>query len=286
MEYEVESVIGAPESAGVNDPAVERVIAEMRSTTDGTLSLKEMSEVAHLSPYHFARTFRKVTGISPGEFMTSLRIERAKRLLLNTDLNVGEVCFEGGYNSLGTFTTRFTQLVGLSPTRLRRLPAEATPVLDLLASDDFFSTPSSNYYSSATTNSGVSGRITTPDIGDVLIFVGLFPGAIPQHRPLAGTILTSPGAFRLSPVPDGRYHLMAAALPRRVDPLAYLLPDSDLRVGRSPSPVVVRGGITSAPADIALHPPRNTDPPILVALLSLLLEEASIKTASTKIRAR
>ena len=277
----MESVAEAPESAGVDHPAIERVISEMRSTTDGALSLGEMSEVAHLSPYYFARTFRKVTGISPGEFMTSLRIERAKRLLLNTDLKVGEVCFEGGYNSLGTFTTRFTQLVGLSPARLRQLPAEAAPVLDVLTSHDFFSTPSSNFHSSAATNTGVSGRITTPDISDVLIFVGLFPGAIPQHRPVVGTILTSPGAYRLSPVPDGSYHLMAAALPRQVDPLAYLLPDNDLRVGRSPSPVVVRGGSTSVPAHIALHPPRNTDPPILVALLALLLEEAS-----TKIRAR
>ena len=273
----MESVTEAPESARIDHPAIERVIAEMRSTSDGALSLEEMSEVAHLSPYHFARTFRKVTGISPGEFMTSLRIERAKHLLLNTDLKVSEVCFEGGYNSLGTFTTRFTQLVGLSPTQLRRLPAEAAPVLDLLGSDGFFSAPSSNFYSTAATHSGVSGRITTPDISEVLIFVGLFPGAIPQHRPVAGTILTSPGAYRLSPVPDGRYHLMAAALPRQVDPLAYLLPDSDLRVGRSPSPVVVHRGVTSAPTHIALHPPRNTDPPILVALLALLLEEASIK---------
>ena len=276
----MKSIAEAPESARVDHPAIERVIAEMRSTTDGALSLEEMSEVAHMSPYHFARTFRKITGISPGGFMTSLRIERAKRLLLGTDLKVGEVCFEGGYNSLGTFTTRFTQLVGLSPARLRQLPAEAAPVLGALASDGF-STPSSNFRSTAATNSGVSGRITTPDISDVLIFVGLFPGAIPQHRPVAGTILTSPGAYRLSPVPDGSYHLMAAALPRQVDPLAYLLPDNDLRVGRSPSPVVVRGGSTSVPAHIALHPPRNTDPPILVALLALLLEEAS-----TKIRAR
>src|SRR5919202_3874927 len=105
MEHEMKSIAEAPESARVDHPAIERVIAEMRSTTDGALSLEEMSEVAHLSPSHFARTFRKITGISPGGFMTSLRIERAKRLLLNTDLKVGEVCFEGGYNSLGTFTT-------------------------------------------------------------------------------------------------------------------------------------------------------------------------------------
>ncbi len=232
----MESVIKASETAVVHRPAIERVISEMRNVTDGPLSLEEMSEVAYLSPYHFARTFRKITGVAPGEFMTSLRVERAKRLLLKTDLNVGEVCFEVGYNSLGTFTTRFTRLVGLSPSRLRHLPEEAAPVLDLLTSDSSFSPPSSDSYSVTDTHGGVSGRIVASDTREVLIFVGLFPGAIPQRRPVAGTILTSPGAYRLPPVPDGCYQLMAAALPRHVGPLAFLLPDGELRRRQEPGP--------------------------------------------------
>ncbi|MGI9049733.1 MAG: helix-turn-helix transcriptional regulator [Rubrobacteraceae bacterium] len=249
---------------------VEQVIAEMRKGVGGPLSLGDMADIAHLSPYHFARTFRRVTGVPPGEFLSALRLEEAKRLLLTTDLSVSEICFETGYSSLGTFTTRFKRLVGMSPGRLRRLPEEAAPVLDLLTAADPF--PSPSYVA------GMHGQITAPDTDEALIFVGLFPGAIPQRRPVAGTILTSPGAYMLPPVPDGCYQLMAAALPRCVDPLAYLLPDNALRVGRSPSPVLVRTGTTSGPTDVTLRPPRNTDPPVLVALLVLLLERVSENT--------
>jgi AraC-like DNA-binding protein len=67
-----------------------------------------MTGIAHLSPYHFARTFRRITGIPPGEFLGALRLQRAKELLLTTDLFTSEVCYEVGYASFGTFTSRFT----------------------------------------------------------------------------------------------------------------------------------------------------------------------------------
>ncbi len=109
---------------------VERVVAEMRERVDETLSLRAMAEIAHLSLYHFARTFRRVTGIPPGEFLGALRLQRAKELLLTTDLSASEVCFEVGYKSLGTFTSRFTQLVGVSPGRMRRLTEELSAALE------------------------------------------------------------------------------------------------------------------------------------------------------------
>ncbi len=110
--------------------AVERVIAAMHRHEDGALYLHTMAEMANLSPYHFARTFREVTGIPPGEFLTAVRLERAKRLLLGTEIGVAEVCFEVGYESVGTFATRFKDLVGLSPGRMRRLPEELHAALD------------------------------------------------------------------------------------------------------------------------------------------------------------
>lgn len=102
--------------------AVERVIAAMRERVGDALPLPTMAEIAHLSPYHFARVFWQVTRIPPGEFLSALRLERAEQLLLTTDLSVAEIYFEVGYNSLGKFTTRFTGLVGLYPGRVRGLP--------------------------------------------------------------------------------------------------------------------------------------------------------------------
>jgi AraC family transcriptional regulator len=58
--------------------AAERVIAAMRERADGTLPLSAMAEIAHLNPYYFARVFRRITGVTPGEFSTALRLERSR----------------------------------------------------------------------------------------------------------------------------------------------------------------------------------------------------------------
>src|SRR5436305_13305219 len=101
--------------------AVERVITAMRQRLDDDFSLEEMANVAYMSPFHFNRIFRQLTGVPPCQFMSALRLESARRLLLTTRLSVTDVCLEVGYSSLGTFVRRFTDLTGLSPRNLRRL---------------------------------------------------------------------------------------------------------------------------------------------------------------------
>ena len=254
------------DNATLHRPAVERVVAAMRDDgADGPLSLRDMADVACLSPYHFSRVFKGVTGVPPGEFMGALRLERAKRLLLSTDLSVGEICFEVGYESLGTFTSRFTRLVGVPPGRMRRLPEALGSASEAVR--EFEPTPRA----SALPDGGVVFR-AGPYLERALIFVGLFPGVIPQGRPVAGTVLNKPGVGRLSPVPDGLYRLMAAALPYSDDPSKLLLPGDALRVGRGEHPVLVRGGRYEEVADVKLRPLRSTDPPVLVALPALFLE--------------
>ena len=238
----------------------------MREGTDGPLSLRDMADVAHLSPFHFARVFKGVTGISPGEFSGALRLERAKRLLLTTDLSVADVCFEVGYESLGTFTARFARLVGVPPGRMRRLPEELDSVLGEAREPD--PTPRT----SVASEEAVAFRIGGPYPEGAVIFAGLFPGFIPQGRPTAGEILSSPGVHRITAAPDGRYHLMAAAVPFSHDPLDLLLPGDALRVGRGERPITVRRGRSGAVAVVTLRPPRTTDPPVLVALPALFLE--------------
>lgn len=256
-------MVGAASSPHLT--AVQRVITAMRRFEDGVLCLRTMAEIANLSPYHFARTFRMVTGIPPGEFLTAVRLERAKHLLLGTDIGVAEACFEVGYESVGTFATRFRNLVGLPPGRMRRLPEELREALVRADKEPWSSPPRE-------AGAGVTFRVHEPDLTGSMIFAGLFPTAVPQGRPVAGTILSAPGRYKFWPVPDGRYHLMAAALPRLEDPWRLLLPGDSLRVGRAHHPVVVRSGRADAIADVALRPTRSTDPPVLVALPALLLE--------------
>jgi len=79
-----------------------------------------------MSPGHFSRQFRAAYGESPYSYLMTRRIERAMALLRRGDLNVTEVCFEVGCASLGTFSTRFTELVGMPPSEYRRHAAGAT----------------------------------------------------------------------------------------------------------------------------------------------------------------
>src|SRR5229473_7326641 len=100
--------------------AVERAIQAMHTHLHELLTLEDLVSVACLSPYHFNRVFGRLIGIPPGEFLTALRFQMARRLLLTTPLSVTGICFEVGYTSTGSFTSRFTQLVGLSPRLLRQ----------------------------------------------------------------------------------------------------------------------------------------------------------------------
>jgi AraC-like DNA-binding protein len=90
------------------------------------LDVEALARGAHMSAGHLSRQFRLAYGESPYSYLMTRRIERAMALLRRGDLSVTEVCFEVGCSSLGTFTTRFTELVGMSPGAYRRQEAGAT----------------------------------------------------------------------------------------------------------------------------------------------------------------
>ena len=83
------------------------------------LDVPALARVALMSPGHFSRSFRAAYGETPYSYLMTRRIERAKMLLRRGDLTVTEVCFEVGCTSLGSFSTRFTELVGESPSTYR-----------------------------------------------------------------------------------------------------------------------------------------------------------------------
>ncbi len=80
------------------------------------LNVEELARGAHMSAGHLSREFKKAYGESPYSYLMTRRIERAMALLRRGDLTVTEICFEVGCQSLGTFSTRFTELVGVPPS--------------------------------------------------------------------------------------------------------------------------------------------------------------------------
>jgi transcriptional regulator GlxA family with amidase domain len=91
------------------------------------LSLDEMATVACMSKYHFLRLFRATYGVTPMAYVSERRIERAQDLLRATNLTVTEVCFAVGFSSLGSFSSRFRELVGESPSDFQRRYADGAP---------------------------------------------------------------------------------------------------------------------------------------------------------------
>jgi len=90
------------------------------------LDVEALARGAHRSAGHLSREFRRAYGESPYAYLMTRRIERAMALLRRGDLSVTEVCFAVGCSSLGTFSTRFTELVGVPPSVYRRQAARAT----------------------------------------------------------------------------------------------------------------------------------------------------------------
>ena len=89
------------------------------------LDVESLARGAHISAGHLSRQFRLAFGESPYSYLMTRRIERAMALLRRGDLSVTEVCFAVGCSSLGTFSTRFTELVGVPPSAYRRHEAGA-----------------------------------------------------------------------------------------------------------------------------------------------------------------
>src|SRR5207248_5487128 len=85
-----------------------------------------LAREAHMSAGHLSREFRLAYGEPPYSYLMTRRIERAMALLRRGDRSVTEVCFEVGCSSLGTFSTRFTDLVGMAPSTYRRDAAHVT----------------------------------------------------------------------------------------------------------------------------------------------------------------
>jgi AraC-like DNA-binding protein len=102
-------------------------IAHLRSARDlidlrfaDPLDLDQMAAQAGFSKFHFARAFKDAYGETPANYLTRRRVERAKDLLRSANLTVTEVCMLVGFSSLGSFSSRFSELVGMSPSAFQR----------------------------------------------------------------------------------------------------------------------------------------------------------------------
>ena len=98
---------------------ITRALHYINENLRGPLNLDEISNTANLSKGHFSRIFKKITGLSPFNYIIAIRMERASKLLNSTNLNVTEICYQIGYESLSYFCETFKKWTGLYPMEYR-----------------------------------------------------------------------------------------------------------------------------------------------------------------------
>ena len=248
--------------------AILKVLPFMRERLTEEIDLRQLADVAIMSPFHFLRTFREQTGVPPVKFLGALRIEVAKRLLIETDDSILDICQQVGYTSLGTFSTRFAEMVGLSPGRFRQLGKSFYRDLPALMQV-------------------VSSCPLPPDAAILeasverqhpaqVVFTGLFSTPIPQGRPMSCAVLLEPDHrdFKVAAPHSGMAFLFAVAMDAEAPPVDILIGGSAVRAAAASGPLIFDGGPPSGQV-LRLRPLDPLDPPMLLALPLLLHEKAA-----------
>ncbi|TDV41077.1 helix-turn-helix domain-containing protein [Actinophytocola oryzae] len=243
------------------EAAVERVIRAMRENLGEQITMDDMARAAMFSKFHFSRIFLRVTGISPGRFLSALRLQEAKRLLLTTSMPVADISHVVGYNSIGTFSSRFRFSVGVSPSEYRQydglVPPLTTPVPDAVERPGV-----------------VSGHVwSTPGHQPGRVVIGLFPGRIAQGAPVGHVTREGIGPFEIGDVPTGSWHVLAHAVETGHDDEA-----GPMCVAAFGPVEIAPNGAAGRGFDMWLRSPRIFDPPALLAQL----DERVLAAAATR----
>jgi len=233
--------------------AVDRAVNCIWERYSDPLSLADMARSAMLGRFHLARVFKEQTGVSPGRFLAAVRIYRAKRMLLLSPMSVAGVSSAVGYTSLGSFTSHFTDSVGVSPSQFRQASHHDRVGACGLLPD------------SPVPEGAAMGTVRLPEgYAAARVYVGIFDTPILQRRPQAATLLdvTSQRAhpYWLPRVPDGRWFLHAVAVADTDEPEPWTR--RHLLVGGG-------GQVKSTLRAITLRPRSLTDLPALLALPDL-----------------
>lgn len=242
---------------------VERAIATMWQRFSEAITLDHLSDAANMSRYHFSRVFATTTGLSPARFLAAIRMQEAKRLLLQTERSVTDISLDVGYNSLGTFTHIFADCVGFPPFRFRQLalPLQSLPLTIVIGLLPFLnSTPSTAM---------LRGNVICEQPLSLTI-VGLFPTAIPKSHPSECVALRSTSRFAFREEPRAGSHIFAAGMVRESTiGDALLVTPGRVLVGAQALPT---GAASDREISIVLRENSVLDPPIVVAFPLLIAE--------------
>ena len=229
------------------------VLAFARERAPDRITVADLADHAGYSPFHFTRLFGTSVGISPGQVLTALRIDAAKRLLLGGDDAVIDVATAVGFDSLSSFTRRFRELVAVPPARLRRL------------AHDVGDSPLRPFRLGDPRHPAVRVRLHVSDAvrpaPRVQVWAGWFAQRAPFGLPQGGVLVDHAAEVEI-PLAPGFPWLLANVLPADADPGEQIAPAHPI-VAVHPAPI-------TAPCAVTLHfSPAHSTVPLLTALPSL-----------------
>lgn len=268
------------------DRSVRQAIHTMHKRYTEPLTLNQIASEVFVSPYHFSRVFARATGVPPGRYLTSVRLFAAKRLLLTTDLTVSDIVCGVGYNSVGTFTSRFTRAVGMSPTQYRD-PRVAE--LLVVVSHEYSCLPGMDEMRRARflkpgppgPSHTISGAVDVPEeAGPVDVIVAVFPESVPQGSPVAFEVFSATGRaeFTIADVPSGPHVVIAAAVPKSDRTRSGRMLMSSTR-----HPVKLARGLRTF-VHLPMEDVQETDAPVAITLAAPALEFEGKLSRATCIR--
>lgn len=229
-------------------------VLELARSLAPTLSATDLADHAGYSPFHFSRLFTSRMGIGPGQYLTALRIDAAKRLLLADAGAVVDVATEVGFDSLSSFGRRFKQTVGVSPGHLRRL------------ADQVADRPPAPFAVPGGDPRAVQVHLDVPKPmcvgGDPSVWVGWFPQPAPIGLPAAGILVRGRRTVEL-PLSPGAPWLLGFAVASHADVLDHLAPEHPV-VAAHPLPLTCASDVTLRFSDRG-----ESGVPLLSALPSL-----------------
>lgn len=239
---------------GLSRPALAEVVSFARSRLAEGIGVQDLADHAGYSPFHFSRLFRSAARIPPGQYLTALRIDAAKKLLLTETIAVVDVATAVGFDSQSSFSRRFRDTVGVAPGRFRAL------------ADTLSTAPLPTFRIGDQGQPRVEVRLDLPDRWRpgprVQIWLGWFPTPAPIGLPAAGVLAEGAGSLAL-PLCPGHPWLLALAVSGTADPEDYLLPRRPL-VGFHPAPLCAPAQVT-----VRIAPAEELEVPLLCVLPSL-----------------
>lgn len=232
---------------------LQAVLRLARERASEGLTVADLADEAGYSPFHFTRLFSRSVRLSPGQYLTAVRIDAAKRLLLADTVPVIDVATAVGFDSLSSFARRFRQTVGLPPGRLRRL------------ADEVADSPLTPFRLGDPRHRSVRVRMNVPDAvrpaPRIQIWAGWFPQLAPMGVPRGGVLLDRADEVEI-PLCPGYPWLLANVLSASEEAAEQIAPTVPI-VAFHPVPI-------TEPCTVTLtFSPANSSVPVLTALPSL-----------------